>query len=109
MRKSKYELNEIKSLIKDKNFRIFLSEKGINVLNTEKHLTGKDPFEFYNSLDVDNDSSHSFYLGVELARAQIAYQLGKNYDQDNELEWGVAYKNFKDLSSHPKLKSTQKK
>ena len=50
-----------------------------------------------------------FYLGVELARAQIAFQLGKNYDQDNELEWGVAYKQDKNLNSHPKPKSTQKK
>ena len=48
-----------------------------------------------------------FSLGVELARAQIADQLGKNYDQDNELEWGVAYKNKK-FKKRPKLKSTQK-
>jgi len=29
-------------------------------------------------------------MGVELARAQIAWQLGKRYMQDEELEWGVA-------------------
>ena len=29
VRKSKHELNAIKKLIKDKNFRIFLTEKGI--------------------------------------------------------------------------------
>ena len=34
--------------------------------------------------------SHMFYLGVELGRAQIAWQLGKRYSQDSELEWGVA-------------------
>ena len=27
---------------------------------------------------------------VELARAQIAFQLGKNYDQDNELRMGCS-------------------
>ena len=108
-RKSKKEINEIKNLIKDKNFRIFLSDKGINVLNSDTNIEGTDPFDFYTSLKVENDASHSFYLGVELARAQIAYQLGKNYDQDNELEWGIAYRQVKNLNVRPKLKSTQKK
>jgi hypothetical protein len=30
---------------------------------------------------------------VELARAQIAWQLGKRYVQDEELDWGCAYRN----------------
>ena len=34
--------------------------------------------------------SHAFYLGVELARAQIAHQLGKRYVQDEELNFGVS-------------------
>jgi hypothetical protein len=29
-------------------------------------------------------------MGVELARAQIAWQLGKRYAQDEELRWGAA-------------------
>jgi hypothetical protein len=29
-------------------------------------------------------------MGVELARAQIAWQLGKRYVQDRELDWGCA-------------------
>ena len=109
LRKSSTELNEIRKLIKDKNFRIYLSDKGINIFNSHINITGKDPFDFYKSLGVENDASHAFYLGVELARAQIAFQLGKNYDQDNELEWGVAYKKIKNLKKRPKLKSTQKK
>jgi hypothetical protein len=40
-------------------------------------------------LGVENDTSHAFYLGVELARAQIAHQLGKRYVQDEELQWGI--------------------
>ena len=51
------ELNEIRKLIKDKNFRIYLSNNGINIFNSEIHLLGKDPFDFYKSLDVDNDNS----------------------------------------------------
>jgi hypothetical protein len=43
-------------------------------------------------LKVENDAPHAFYLGVELARAQIAWQLGKRYAQDSELGWGCAVK-----------------
>ena len=46
----------------------------------------------YPHLKVDDDASHAFYLGVELARAQIAWQLGKRYAQDQELEWGIRTK-----------------
>ena len=37
------------------------------------------------------------------------HQLGNNYDQQNELQWGIAYKEVKNLNIHPKPKSTQKK
>ena len=47
-----------------------------------------DPFRLYPHLKVDDDASHAFYLGVELARAQIAWQLKKRYSQDEELQWG---------------------
>ncbi len=109
-RKTKKEIKEIKSFIKDRNFRIYLGKNGVNIFNSEIHEINTDPFDFYDKLKIDNDASHAFYLGVELARAQIAWQLGKDYDQDNELRWGVASKNVKtNLKKRPKLKSTQKK
>jgi dihydropteroate synthase-like protein len=109
-RKTKKEIREIKDLIMDKNFRIYLGENGINVFNSQIHIVGSDPYRFYEELSVDEDASHAFYLGVELARAQIAWQLGKNYDQDNELLWGVASKSKRqDLRKRPKIKSTQRK
>ena len=41
------------------------------------------------------------YLGAELARAEIAWQLGKRYAQDEELDWGVAAERpRRDLSVH---------
>jgi dihydropteroate synthase-like protein len=105
-----HEIQEIKALIKDKNYRIILSKEGINIFNSESHKIGSDPYDFYDSLKVENDASHAFYLGVEIARAQIAHQLGKNYNQDNELEWGlVSEKKEEDLLSRPEMKSTQKK
>ena len=39
---------------------------------------------------LENDSSHAFYMGVELARAEVAWRLGKRYSQDKGLSWGVA-------------------
>ena len=109
-RKTKKEIKEIKDFIKDRNFRIYLGENGINIFNSALHLIDTDPFEFYEKLEISEDASHAFYLGVELARAQIAWQLGKNYDQDNELNWGVASNKLKtNLNKRPLLKSTQKK
>ncbi len=108
-RKSSEEISEIKSMIKDRNYRILLSKKNINVFNNEITAKGKDPYDFFEKIKVHGDTSHAFYLGVELARAQIALQLGKNYDQDNELDWGVAVKKKKvNFLKRPKLKTSQK-
>ena len=52
--------------------------------------SGQEPFQFYEKLGVEEDSSHAFYLGVELARAEIAWSLGKRYAQDRGLDWGAA-------------------
>ena len=109
IRISDNELEEIKSMIKDKNFRILLTSNGINIFNSDIHKVGLDPYDFYEYLKVDSDASHAFYLGIELARAQIAFELGKNYDQDNELEWGVVKTNKKDLQKRPERKITQRK
>ena len=34
------------------------------------------------------DAGHAFYLGYEMAKANIALQLGKQYEQDQALDWG---------------------
>jgi dihydropteroate synthase-like protein len=83
------EIADIAAQIKDPSFRIQVSEEGVHVYNREGLHQSTDPFELYPHLKVDDDASHAFYLGVELARAQIAWQLKKRYVQDQELEWGV--------------------
>lgn len=75
--------------IKDPSFRIQISPAGLHVYNRDGLRTASDPFKLLPLLGVEHDGSHAFYLGVELARAQIAWQLGKRYVQDQELEWGV--------------------
>jgi dihydropteroate synthase-like protein len=88
-----YSTEEIRATaeaVKDPNFRIQVSEEGIHVYNRDGVRTANEPFRLYPQLGVDDDASHAFYLGVELARAQIAWQLGKRYVQDEELKWGCA-------------------
>ena len=84
------EVAQTAAAIRDPSFRIQLTREGIHVYNRDGHRIASDPFELWPELGVDDDASHAFYLGVELGRAQIAWQLGKRYLQDNELEWGVA-------------------
>jgi len=111
VRTEKDEIINFKELTRDKNYRIIIGHDGVNLFNANTLKTFTDPYEFYDFLDVQNDSGHAFYLGVELARAQIAFQLGKNYNQDNELLWGVSStpKKKENLEERPKIKSTQKK
>ncbi len=84
------EIAELQREIRDRNWRIEVSEAGIHLYNRDRHETDPDPFALFPVLRGMVDAPHAFYLGVELARAQIAFQLGKRYVQDRELDWGVA-------------------
>jgi len=84
------DIAELAGNIKDPNYRIKVAEQGIYMFNRDGLMQDVDPFAFYPQLDLKEDTGHAFYLGAELARAQIAWQLGKRYTQDEELEWGCA-------------------
>jgi len=75
--------------VKDPSFRVQMSPEGLHVYNRDGLRTATDPFKLFPHLGLESDGSHAFYMGVELARAQIAWQLGKRYVQDQELEWGA--------------------
>jgi dihydropteroate synthase len=85
---SREEIDEIYRQIKDPSYRILISPEGLHIFNRDGFHTATDPFELYPRLGVETDGGHAFYLGVELARAQIAWQLGKRYSQDEPLRWG---------------------
>lgn len=88
-----YQLDEIKdfaSEIRDPSFRIQTSPDGIHIYNRDGLHTATDPFDLFPQLQVENDGGHAFYLGVELARAEISWQLGKRFNQDQALNWGCA-------------------
>jgi dihydropteroate synthase-like protein len=76
--------------VRDPNFRVQVSEQGLHVYNRDGLRTGQGAFELWPQLGLENDASHAFYMGVELAHAQLAWQLGKRYAQDQPLDWGCA-------------------
>lgn len=84
------QVAETAAQIRDPNYRVEVSAEGIHLYNRDGHHRDTDPFDLFPKLDLGTDTGHAFYLGVELARAQIAWQLGKRYAQDSELRWGVA-------------------
>ncbi|MDD5275856.1 MAG: DUF6513 domain-containing protein [Methylovulum sp.] len=88
-----YSLTEIKELagqIKDPSFRIQTSPEGLHIFNRDGLHSATDPFALFPKLQIETDGGHAFYLGVELARAEIAWQLGKRFTQDQALSWGCA-------------------
>lgn len=106
-----YKLNEIQAValqVKDANFRIQVSTEGVHIYNRDLFESAADPHDLFPKLAVETDGSHAFYLGVELARAQIAHQLGKRYAQDNPLSWGVSVIEAKqDMKNYTEAGSTK--
>ncbi len=84
------EIAALAAEIRDPSYRVQTSEQGLHVFNRDGLHTAQDPFALYPKLDVAHDGGHAFYLGVELARAEIAWRLGKRYIQDQNLSWGCA-------------------
>ena len=76
--------------VRDPSFRVQVSEAGVHVYNRDGLRTGHGAFELWPQLGLENDASHAFYMGVELAHAELAWRLGKRYVQDQPLDWGCA-------------------
>lgn len=110
-----YRLDEIQAIaaeIKDPSYRIQISREGLHIFNRDGFHSALDPFDLYPKLGVETDGGHAFYLGVELARAQIAWQLGKRFTQDQQLNWGCAAQGVEseaDLHTFKPAGSTLKK
>lgn len=81
------ELNQLAVQIKDPNFRVFAERGEIHVISRDGYWHGPDPFALFDQLPP-LDPPHAFYLGYELSKAMTALTLGKNYVQDESLNWG---------------------
>lgn len=86
-------LLELARAIKDHSFRIFAEGGRLHVMTSGMYLQGEDPFELFEQMVPQSlapiDPSHAFYLGYEMAKAVTALTLGKNYRQDEALDWGM--------------------
>ena len=85
-------LDRMAEAIRDPNFRIFAERGAIHLVGAGLHLVERDPFALFASLSAagrtDVDPSHAFYLGYEMSKAVTALTLGKDYRQDQALDWG---------------------
>jgi len=92
-------LDQLASQVKDHNYRIFAERGQVHLVAAALHLADADPFRLFERLmrpepgseripPSNIDPSHAFYLGYEMAKALIALTLGKEYRQDEALDWG---------------------
>ncbi len=84
------EIAATAALVRDPNFRVQVSAEGLHVYNRDGVRLGKRAFELWPQLGLEHDAAHAFYMGVELANAELAWRLGKRYVQDQPLDWGCA-------------------
>ncbi len=86
-------LQRLADSIKDHNVRLFAESGQLHAISAGLHLTDADPFELFEQLQRalprPVDAGHAFYLGYELAKALTALTLGKEYRQDEALDWGL--------------------
>jgi dihydropteroate synthase-like protein len=87
---SPQEIAEIAAEVRDASFRIAVAEDGIHIFNRDGHHVARDAMSLFPKLGVESDGAHAFYLGTELAKAELAFALGKRYAQDEPLDWGCA-------------------
>ena len=86
-------LQSLADNLTDANFRIFAEQGGLHLMNRHGHWQGDNPFNLFdealNQGTTGVDPGHAFYLGYELARAELARHLGKQYSQDEPMQWGL--------------------
>ncbi len=86
------QLADLAIQIKDNNYRIFAEQDEIHLLGGGHHFHNRDPFILFDQLAQTNPSnlspSHAFYLGYEMSKALTSLTLGKQYTQDEALNWG---------------------
>jgi dihydropteroate synthase len=91
------DLERLSREIKDTNYRLFVSGGEVHVVSRELHLHDADPFALFErlrragpggGLPRNMDAAHAFYLGYEMCKAATAITLGKQYEQDEPLDWG---------------------
>ena len=91
--RSEEELAEIAKSIRDGNYRLFAERGRLHAIAAGTLLSDRDPFALFDAMRSHAakpiDAGHAFYLGYELCKAATAIALGKEYRQDESLDWGM--------------------
>jgi len=86
------QIERLATEIKDHNYRFFVEGGELHIVSAQMHLRDTDPFRLFEQLLAtaprNLDAAHAFYVGYELCKAYTALTLGKNYEQDESLDWG---------------------
>ena len=86
-------LRELAASLKDNNYRLFAEGGQLHLMAADVHVKSDNAFDLFRQLMKTEprnvDASHAFYLGYELAKATTALTLGKQYNQDQALDWGM--------------------
>jgi dihydropteroate synthase len=92
MRYGPQALERLAGEIKDHNYRLFAEDGKLHAVTAGLHASDADPFALFAQCQQQAarpiDPAHAFYLGYELAKAVTALTLGKEYRQDEALDWG---------------------
>ncbi len=95
---SQEDLEQLALQIRDANYRVFAAGGEVHLVGRGLHLHDADPFILFEQLRQSGiscgppknlDRAHSFYLGYEMCKAATALALGKQYRQDEPLDWGL--------------------
>jgi dihydropteroate synthase len=100
--------------IKDANYRVFVAGGEVHLVSRALHLHDADPFALFERLRQSGpdgglpknlDPGHAFYLGYDMCKAATAMTLGKQYQQDEPLDWGFLTREEARhyLRAHPNL------
>lgn len=98
-RTSQAALDQLAQSLTDPNYRILAEQGQLHLMNSEGSWSGSSAFAIFEQALLTarrkrtQDSitaEHAFYLGYELARAEVALLLGKQYVQDSPMNFGVA-------------------
>ncbi|MEY2725490.1 MAG: hypothetical protein RLZZ458_1357 [Planctomycetota bacterium] len=100
LRQSSWQsLTSLAESLTDPNYRVLAEQGELHLMNSDGHWHGRQPFDLFAAAataataarpHAPIDASHAFYLGYELARAELALQLGKQFVQDEPLQFGLA-------------------
>lgn len=103
-------LSALASQLTDPNYRIFVDGGLLHCMNRDGYWRGDDPFEILDRMLLESsplDPAHAFYLGYELCKARTALTLGKQYRQDQALQWGLL--TVEEPSSHERRREAKRR